>query len=283
MSKQAYYKCKDHLQTKLILPDFVLEYVNEIRAKDPGIGGQKLWHMYRSFFGDTYSLGRDAFLRVLRTHGLLLRKRSFRCKTTDSSHNFPLYPDLTKDLQVTQPFEVWVSDITYVYTKAGFCFLSLITDAYSREILGHCVGPTLETCYTIEALREALSKATEADTSKIIHHSDRGCQYASQAYTSVLKERKIKISMTENGNPKDNPIAERVNGILKTEFLNYHTFEHIEQVRSVVSEAIEFYNTQRPHRSLDMLTPREAAQKTGEIKKRWICYKDKYRKVVPPG
>lgn len=280
MSKQAYYKYKDHFNIDLILSRFVLEYVQEIRKKIPGIGGEKLWHMYRLYFGDKYSLGRDAFLSILRTHGLLLRRKSSSCKTTDSSHGLPVYPDLIKNLRITRPFEVWVSDITYVRIKDDFCFLSLVTDVYNREILGHFVGPTLATCHTLEALDQALSKAVGVDTSKLIHHSDRGCQYASHAYTSALRQKGIKISMTENGDPKNNCYAERVNGILKTEFLNYHVFENMEQVRQVVDEAVEFYNTQRPHRSLDMLTPRQAAEKTGEINKRWISHKDKYREAV---
>lgn len=279
MSKQAYYKYKDHFNIDLILSRFVLEYVEAVREEDPAIGGEKLWYMYCSYFGDKYSLGRDAFLTILRTHGLLLRKKSSRCKTTDSSHGLPLYPDLIKDLHITRPFQVWVSDITYIRMRDDFCFLSLVTDAYNREILGYCVGPTLETCHTLEAFEQTLckAKAAGADLSNLIHHSDRGCQYASYAYTSVLKENGIKISMTESGDPKDNAIAERVNGILKTEFLNHHEFEDIEQVRVAVNGAVEFYNTRRPHRSLDMLTPRQAAQKTGTIDKRWISYKDKYR------
>lgn len=279
MSKQAYYKHKDSFNIDLILSRFVLEYVKGVREKHPAIGGEKLWYMYSSYFGEKYSLGRDAFLTILRTHSLMLRKKPSRCKTTDSSHSFPLYPNLIKDLNITRSFEVWVSDITYVRIKDDFCFLSLVTDAYNREIMGYFVGPTLEACYTMEALNQALPKVPIADASKLIHHSDRGCQYASYAYTSSLKQKGIKISMTESGDPKENAIAERVNGILKTEFLNHHVFEHIEQVREVVTEAVDFYNTQRPHRSLDMLTPRQAAKKTGRIKKRWISYKDKYREA----
>lgn len=175
-----------------------------------------------------------------------------------------------------------MSDITYIRIKEYFCFLSLITDAYSREILGYFVGPTLETCHTLEALDQALEKATNADVdlSRLIHHSDRGCQYASHAYTSALKQERISISMSENSDPRENAIAERVNGILKTEFLNHHVFEDIIRVREAVDEAVEFYNTQRPHRILDMLTPRQAAQRTGEINKRWISYKDKYRETA---
>lgn len=257
-----------------------MEYVRDIRQKDPGIGGEKLWYMYSAYFGESYSLGRDAFLDILRTHGLLLRRRSSRCKTTDSRHGLPLYPDLIKNLHITHPLKVWVSDITYIRLQDSFCFLSLVTDAYSREILGYSVGATLETPHTLEALSQALSKSTKLERIGLIHHSDRGCQYASHIYTSVLKKNEIRISMTESGDPKDNAIAERVNGILKTEFLNHHTFESIEQVREIVDHAVEFYNTQRPHRSLDMLTPRQAAEKTGKINKRWLSYKDKYREAM---
>ena len=279
VSKQAYYKHSDRYCHKLILSRFVLEYVRGLRDLDPGIGGEKLWYKYCSFFGREYSLGRDAFLNILRVHGLLLRKKRSRCKTTDSTHGLPVYPDLVKDLKLTGVGQVWVSDITYIRLANSFCFLSLITDAYSREIVGSFVGPTLETRYTIKALKQALGNYPQT-LQGLTHHSDRGCQYASAAYTELLGENKIKISMTQSGDPKENAIAERVNGILKTEFLNHYVFQDIGQVREAVEQAVEFYNTQRPHRSLDMLTPKEAAEKQGEIKKRWNCYKDKY-KVLP--
>lgn len=279
VSKQAYYKHVDIVFARLAHERFLLEYVGTIRKIIPGIGGEKLWLKYRDYFAREHSLGRDAFLYILRLHGLMLRKRKRGCRTTDSSHGLPVYPDLAENLLLTRCNQVWVSDITYVPTAKGFCFLSIITDAYNHEIIGWCVAPTLEAVYTLEALKMACNRLNE-NRKELIHHSDRGTQYASILYTSYLKELKIQISMTQSGDPKDNAIAERINGILKTEFLNYWEFENIEQVCEKVEQSICFYNHQRPHRSLDMMTPVQAGEKTGVIKKRWKSYKDSYRQCA---
>lgn len=231
--------------------------------------------MYKEYFGEKHSVGRDAFAKVLSRHGLTLRKPRKGCRTTNSEHAFPLYPNLIKDMAVIRPNQVWVSDITYIRISDGFCYLSLITDAYSHEIIGCHVGPTLETIHTLKALRQAYRKLPDP-AGKIIHHSDRGVQYASFMYVNELKKMEIQISMTENGDPKENAIAERVNGILKQEFRDHHEFVTMEEVRRAVEVAVNFYNTQRPHRSIDMMTPQKAALKTGILPKRWVCHKDKY-------
>ncbi len=259
---------------------FIVEYVQSVREIDKGIGGEKLWYMYTKYFGTRYSIGRDAFMTILRQYNLNLKRPRKGHRTTNSEHDYPLYPDLIKQLDITRPNQVWVSDITYIRLLSGFCFLSLVTDAYNREIIGAYVGPTLETKYTIEALREAYQKLDSEEITDLIHHSDRGVQYASFMYTDELKTNGIKISMTENGDPKDNAIAERINGILKQEFLNHYEFATIDEVRRVVRQAVEFYNTQRPHRSLDMLTPEQASEKRGYLHKHWISYKDKYTQVA---
>lgn len=255
---------------------FIVEYVKSVREIDKGIGGEKLWHVYTNYFGASYSIGRDAFLKIVRQYNLNLRRPRKGCRTTNSDHDYPLYPDLIKHLDVSRPNQVWVSDITYIRILDKFCFLSLVTDSYNREIVGAYVGPTLETKHTIEALRQAYQKLNPEERTDLINHSDRGVQYASFMYTDELKSKGIKISMTENGDPKDNAIAERVNGILKQEFLNHYEFKTIDEVRQAVRQAVEFYNTQRPHRSLDMLTPEQASKKTGYLKKHWVSYKDKY-------
>ena len=231
--------------------------------------------MYRAYFSEKQSLGRDSFTKVLRQYGLTLRKPRKGCRTTNSEHDLPLYPDLIKALAIVRPNQVWVSDITYIRLLIGFCYLSLITDAYTHEIIGYYVGLTLETKHTLKALRQAFERLS-AITEEVIHHSDRGVQYASFMYVNELKEQGIRISMTENGDPKENAIAERVNGILKQEFLDHYEFETIDEVRQAVDVAVKFYNTQRPHRSIDMLTPQQAALRTGILPKRWVCYKDKY-------
>lgn len=276
VSKQAYYKHVDHVFARLAHERFLLEYVRSVRELDPGMGGEKLWLLYKEYFPSTHCLGRDAFLAVLKEHGLMLRKHRKGCRTTDSNHGLPVYPDLVGNLLVTRANQVWVSDITYILRDEGFCYLSIVTDAYTHEIVGWFVGPTLESIYTLEALKMACTRLEGTDIN-LIHHSDRGTQYASLLYTSHLKGLNIQISMTQSGDPKDNALAERINGILKTEFLNHHSFKDIAQVRLKVKQAIGFYNNQRPHRSLDMMTPVQARERTGLIKKRWKSDKDKYR------
>lgn len=281
-SKQAYYKHEDENIERLITTRFIIEFVRDVREEDPAIGGEKLWVMYSQYFGERYRVGRDAFLKVLKQHSLMLKAPKRSCRTTDSTHDFPTYPNLIKDLEISRSNQVWVSDITYIRLREkDFCFLSLVTDARDHEIVGTYVGPTLATVHTLEALKQACKSREIRDGEELIHHSDRGVQYASYMYVNELKQKGIRISMTENGDPKENAIAERVNGILKKEFLNQYSFETIEQVRQAVQEAVTFYNTKRPHRSLDMLTPQQAFGKIGMIKKRWTSYKDKYRESCP--
>lgn len=277
VSKQAYYQHTDDSFARLAREAFIVEFAQSIRTQSPGVGGEKLWIMHNAYFGPDHSIGRDAYLRVLGANNLLLRKRKKKCRTTDSSHNLPLYPDLIKDLLVERPNQVWVNDITYIHTAEGFAFLSLVTDAYTRRIVGWYLAPDLTAEYTLQALLKACKELKPEEKEKLIHHSDRGSQYASLLYTSYLKDNKIKISMTESGDPKDNAIAERVNGILKTEFLNYYHFENRAQAVLKLEEAVEFYNTRRPHRSLNMMTPTQAEQTRGGIKKRWKGSKDVYR------
>lgn len=275
VSKQAYYKHNDDCLERASHARFIVEYVQSIRSVDKAIGGEKLWYMYRAYFGKEHSLGRDSFSKVLKIYGLTLRKPRKGCRTTNSGHGLPLYPNLIKELAVVCPNQVWVSDITYIRLLAGFCYLSLVTDAYTHEIIGYHVGSTLETTHTLKALRQAIQRLPSF-AQGVIHHSDRGVQYACFMYVKELKEQGIKISMTENGDPKENAIAERVNGILKQEFLDHYEFVTIEEVRQAVEVAVRFYNTQRPHRSIDMLTPQKAALSTGILPKRWVCHKDKY-------
>ena len=169
----------------------------------------------------------------------------------------------------SRPNEIWVSDITYVETEEGVCYLSLITDAYSHMIVGWAVGPTLETAYPLEALRMALSTIDDETAAMLIHHSDRGCQYYSQAYVQELKRHNISISMTQSGDPLENAVAERANGILKTEWLYKMTIPTREICKQELERIILFYNTERPHMSIGMQTPSVAHMQTGEQKRCW--------------
>lgn len=265
---------------KLSEESFVVEFIREIRQKDPGIGGNKLWFLYRSRFGG-HGVGYNRFYDIVERYGLKVRKRKRRVRTTDSRHEYPVYPDLTRSLIPDGPCQLLVSDITYIpfYTKEDrsaydFCYLSLITDYYTREIVGYSVGETLEVRYPLEALEMALAHYSGKDLRELIHHSDRGVQYASYAYTSVLKDHQIRISMTESGNPKDNAVAERINNTIKNELLKGLAFYRIDEVRNAVIQAVEFYNKERPHLSLDGMTPVEAANLHGQIKKRWKSYRE---------
>lgn len=266
---------------KLALESFVVEYVKSIRSKDPGIGGNKLWLMYHRLFGKDNGVGYNRFYDILDRHKLKVRKRPHRVKTTDSRHDSPVYPNLVKDLIPTRPCQLIVSDITYILIgedpvtgKNIFCYLSVVTDAYSKEIIGHCVGETLDATYPLEALKMAIAHYGEKDLSSLIHHSDRGSQYASYAYTERLKDYKISISMTESGNPKENAIAERVNNTIKNELLKGMKFTNISEVKNAVKSAVNFYNHERPHWSLDGMTPSDAASQKGELKKRWLSYRE---------
>lgn len=254
----------------------MLRYVRDIRSRDRGIGGQKLWHMYRRDFGNNFPVGRDRFYDVLDKYGLKLRRKQRSTRTTNSEHGFRLYPNLVRDFIPTAPNQLWVSDITYIVIcldnyNARFCYLSLVLDAYSEEIVGWSLGPTLETIYPLEALRMALSRLNGKE--KLIHHSDRGCQYASGDYVSLLNEYKIKISMTESGDPKANAQAERINNTMKNELLVGLRFESEFEAREAIAKAVDFYNNERPHMSVDMKTPAEAALCTGELKKWWHSYR----------
>lgn len=257
---------------------FAIEYVKRIRSKAPGIGGLKLWYMYRRDFDGNNPVGRDRFAYIIDRYGLKVRKKFRKPKTTDSSHGLPTYPNIVKDLIPTRANQLWVSDITYITVwldeyHYAFCYLSLILDAYTEEIVGWCVGPTLETAYPVEALNMALKRIDGMKEINLTHHSDRGCQYASSEYVRLLEKQHIKISMTESGDPKDNAQAERINNTMKNELLKDIRFVCIEDVKSAVSCAVDFYNNERPHMSIDMMTPAEAALHEGEIAKRWRSYR----------
>ena len=279
VTKQAYYKYDENaILLKVAQEEFVLEYIHRIRKKDHGIGGMKLWYMYRKEFGSNNPVGRDRFEDIVDRYGLKVRARVRKPKTTDSGHGLPVYPNLIKDIIPTALNQLWVSDITYITIWLNentyiFCYLSLILDAYTEEIVGWSVGSTLETACPIESLRKALSRIEGQEDIHLIHHSDRGCQYASQEYVSILKRYGICISMTESGAPKDNAQAERINNTMKNELLKGIIFHNIEEVKAAITVAVDFYNNERPHMSIDMMTPREAAGCAGEIAKRWTSYR----------
>lgn len=247
----------------------IIDTVTEIRSLDPGIGYYKLWLMIKRMFQDDWVPGRDAFLKILRDFSLL-QKRPKPRHTTNSNHRFRKYKNLVKGFVPTAPNQLWVSDITYIDLVGSCCYLHLVTDAYSHKIVGWCLSETLEATHTLSALRMAMTDTTADSLSNLIHHSDRGVQYCCNAYAEELKRYGVKISMTEDYKPTDNAIAERVNGILKSEVIyKERRYRSIEEAHERISSFIQFYNEKRPHGSIGYKVPIEAHQETGPQKRMW--------------
>lgn len=199
------------------------------------------------------NVGRDTLFNVLRKHNMLTLRKKYSSRTTNSLHRFYKYNNIIKDIEVTRPNQVWVSDITYIRTVKGFCYLALITDAYSRKIVGYDLSNSLELSGCVRALNKALYLAK--NIKGLIHHSDRGIQYCSNVYTQILKRKHIDISMTEENHCYENAMAERVNGILKDEFYLDQTFTDVAHAKRAAKSAIKLYNEVRLHLSLDFKTP----------------------------
>lgn len=240
------------------------------RSFQPRIGTRKLVVLLQGFIKQHgIKLGRDGLFDLLREHQLLIRKRKRTVQTTFSKHWYQKYPNLIRQYEPLAPNLLWVSDITYITLADGFAYLSLITDAYSRKIVGYYLSSTLEAIGCINALQMALGGCH--DHSQLIHHSDRGVQYCSSNYVDLLKSKQIKISMTENGDPLENALAERVNGILKEELLD-QKYPDYKTAQQSVAKAIIIYNGLRPHSSCNMLTPQIAHLQAGVLKKHWKNY-----------
>lgn len=282
-SWQAYYQHRDTMAEQRMREEIVLQYIREVRQLDPGISGEKIHLMYKRQFGKDYKymVGRDKMEEIISRNNLYVRVRRKRPRTTDSTHGLPTYPNLIRELIPGRKNQVWVTDITYIPIWISdyeyiFCYLSMITDYYTKEIIGWYVGETMEAWCSVECLMMALEQLVGLDAVDLIHHSDRGVQYVSAAYTSVLLEAGVRISMTECGDPKENAVAERQNNTIKNEFLKDIRFHSIEEVREAVRKAIEFYNNERPHMSLDNMTPRQAASYKGQISKKWTSYRENH-------
>ena len=198
-------------------------------------------------------IGRDRLIELLRRNDLLIKRRRQYTRTTNSNHHFRKYPNLFKDMEVTGPNQAWVSDITYIKSCEGTQYLSLITDAYSRKIVGYEVNDTLDSEGCQRALKMAMKQLSPGQ--RPLHHSDRGIQYCSHAYTSLLSSRRMSISMTEENHCYENAMAERVNGILKHEYALKERFPNKKLAKKACRQAIYLYNTGRPHMSLNMRTP----------------------------
>ncbi|MFM7014857.1 MAG: IS3 family transposase [Bacteroidota bacterium] len=236
VTRQAYYKNNWDGVTITLEEELIIQQVKAIRKNHRVMGGRKLYDLLRPFIAEhRIKIGRDALFRILSANGLLVRRRKSRVRTTNSYHWMRKYPNIIKGFVPTAPNQLWVSDITYwKITTDQHLYISLITDAYSHQIVGYHVAETLETIESIQALNMALSTIKNAIGLNLIHHSDRGLQYCSNAYVKLLNKRNIQISMTESGDPLDNAIAERINGIIKEEYLLNHVVKNLKQAKQLL-------------------------------------------------
>jgi transposase InsO family protein len=260
ITRQAYYQYSWNEEASSFEQELIIQQVRQIRRLQPAIGGRKLFLLLQSFLLEhQIKMGRDALFDLLAANQLLIRKKKRRITTTQSFHWLRKYPNRIKHLSPTHRNHIWVSDITYYKTTNGFVYISFITDAYSRKIVGYHVATTLEAIHTFKALEMALKQA-DGPLTGLIHHSDRGIQYCCNDYVNLLQSNQIAISMTEHGDPLENAIAERVNGIIKEEFLNHYSLKNQSEVMEVLKQSVNIYNTQRPHMSCNMLTPEDVYQ-----------------------
>ena len=231
----------------------VKNMVLEVRMNLPRIGTRKLYFLLKERFRiEEIKIGRDALFSYLKRENLSIQPKKQYTKTTFSKHWLRKHPNLYKDMKVTQPEQVFVSDITYVKTRESVCYLSLVTDAYSRKIMGYAVSENMNA----ENVSKALKMAVRSRKSKeaLIHHSDRGLQYCSEHYQNILKTNNIQPSMTDGYDCYQNALAERINGILKQEFL-IEKAKNRDELNKMVKQSIYLYNNIRPHLSLNMETP----------------------------
>lgn len=270
-TRHAYYDSLWRKESSLVKEDIILQEVINIRKDLPRLGTRKLHFVIQNkLISHQISFGRDYLFDLLSEHKLLIRQRKRKAITTDSRHWMRKYSNLVKGLEITRPEQVLVSDITYIRLINQWGYLSLITDAYSRKIMGYCFRQDLAAEGCIEALKMALNNRFYNQS--IIHHSDRGSQYCSHNYVDLLLKNNIAISMTENGDPYENALAERMNGIIKTEFNLYSSLVGFEQTRNKISKSIKSYNELRPHASCDYLTPNQAHLQSDKLNKRWKNY-----------
>lgn len=254
LKRDAYYKYNRRKKQRKSFEQQLLHIVKKRRKSLPREGVRKLMKSLNiDFQKQQLKVGRDTLFKVLREHQMLTLRKKYSARTTNSYHRFYKYNNIIKDVEVTRSNQVWVSDITYIRTVKGFCYLALITDMYSRKIVGYDISDSLELKGCVRALNKALYQTKSING--LIHHSDRGIQYCSNIYTQILKRKKIDISMTEENHCYENALAERVNGILKDEFYLDQTFTSVTHAKRATKSAIKLYNEIRLHLSLDFKTP----------------------------
>jgi putative transposase len=253
INRQVYYRSIKRKKYKQSKATTAVDMVNELRIQMPRIGTRKLYYLLSERL-QAMKVGRDKFFDILRANHLLIEpKRSYHV-TTNSHHRFRKHKNLILDLQINRPEQVWVSDITYIGRRDKPCYLSIVTDAYSKQIMGFYVANNLNTESSLMALKMAI-KQRKNKLQPLIHHSDRGLQYCADDYQQELNKNKIQCSMTQNSDPYENAVAERINGILKQEFMIDKYHQDLSIMKEIVCNAINIYNQKRPHYSNHMLTP----------------------------
>lgn len=271
-SRQAYYEREHYVSKQHLEEEVLLCFVNDIRKDFPRMGCKKLLIFLQNRLQQAdIKIGRDAFFGLLKRNQLLVKRRRSSRKTTYSDHWMRKYPNLVRDFVPSAPNQLWVSDITYVDSKDKPLYLSLITDAYSRKIVGWNLSPTLAAIHTVNALKMGL-RTLPANHSGLIHHSDRGVQYCCNEYVKELSKHGVLISMTESGDPLENALAERVNGILKTEWLNKFSKQTPRELLASVNKVIMLYNEKRPHQSISYQTPSDVHAKGLLVERKWKNY-----------
>ena len=252
-NRQVYYRSKSRVAHHQQRAEIVISLVQAVRLKMPRLGGKKLYHILEGELKDL-GVGRDKLYDILRANHLLIKPKRQYHITTNSHHRFRKHKNLIKGLSVSRPEEVWVSDITYIGDRVQPQYLALVTDSYSKKIVGYDVSDSLSTAGAARALKMAI-KGRDYREKRLIHHSDRGLQYCSDQYQELLEKNKIKCSMTEQYDPYENATAERINGILKQEFILGIKVKDLELMKCLVKESIKIYNSDRPHLSCQMHTP----------------------------
>ena len=255
IDRQVYYRKIKRRKARQSNASKVVSLVLEIRKTMPRIGAKKLYFLLNRDLKQL-KIGRDKFINILRAnHLLIIPKRSYHI-TTNSHHRFRKHQNQILELQIQRPEQVWVSDITYIGKRENPCYLSLVTDAYSKKIMGFNVADNMNTESSLIALKNAI-KFRKYKSLSLIHHSDRGLQYCANEYQKLLNKSKIKCSMTQNSDPYENAVAERINGILKQEFDIDKFNKELPIMKALVKNAVEIYNNKRPHYSNHMLTPNQ--------------------------
>ncbi len=269
ISPQAYYKREKRKKQRSQELDMVKSLVIDKRIIQPRLGTRKLYYLLSDEIkAKGIKLGRDGLFTLLRQEHMLVKKKKSYTKTTNSRHWMHKHDNYYKDMEILSPDQAWVSDITYLRTKSGFCYLSLITDAFSRKIMGYNVSLSLDSEGCINALKMALKG--KKSSFNPLHHSDKGLQYCSTDYQEILASNNMKCSMTSGYDCYQNALAERVNGILKDELLP-DLFENSKQAKQIVKQSIYIYNNFRPHLSLNMETPNNVYKKISEHQSTNFC------------